>query len=910
MKKLLVFLSITALTVIASAQNLSVSLNATSSPISGCQLSSTQVVKVNIYNNGSPAGGGSYTVFYTVNGGSTISQVAGTPLGPSGSYNFSFATTANLSVCGSYQMKVWVKHPSDLDPANDTVTWLVQNDCIVIPGNIVQADTVCSSGNAGTLNIVGWSNGSISNWQSSTNGGGSWTTISNSTPSQPFVNLLQTTDYRINYNGGLCPNAISPITSIMVENPPIIGFLSGPDTLCSTNSIGSLNVTGSATIEEWQFSTDNGATWTSSANTTNTFNFPSLIGTTIFRVKYLTYSCASAFSNDHKVTIEEAISLASVFGSDSICASGGIGSLTAVGVTTSINFWESSTNNGLTWTNIANTNSFINYFNPTQTTLYRFNLDGIYCPDSYSSNATIFIQPIPIAPILSGATSLCEDNDNGTLNVANGLEVILNWESSIDNGASWSAITNLTNTQSYTNLGQSTLYRVNLEGELCADYYSTTTLVEIDSLLVPADILSSATYCINSIGSPISLTANLNAIDEWEISTNNGVTWIGTGINTPTFDISGITQNTVLHVLLDGGACPNIISDTAFIGIDNLIPGTIQGGGIYCAQTLNELVSVNGFQGAIAAWQTSTNGGASWTSVVGTNDTIIFPIINQTTEVRFICQGTVCPADTSVSVQITVDQQTDPGILNEDKTICTDDSTHLILANYVSTSFSWESSTNSAIWNAIPSTYDSLNILENISQSVWIRVIVKNGMCGFDTSNFIYIDVKPVPLVVVSTDVSIDEGDTTTLNAASAFTGVWSPFQYITNPNLAITTCFPSETTDYFYTVIDNFGCSGSDTLRVTVIPSEEFEIMNLITANNDQFNDEWIIQGIDNFPNTEVTVFNVYGDRVYQNSDYKNEWKGQFKSKNLPDGTYYYVVKQGLTETIFKGTLSILGNE
>jgi gliding motility-associated-like protein len=110
--------------------------------------------------------------------------------------------------------------------------------------------------------------------------------------------------------------------------------------------------------------------------------------------------------------------------------------------------------------------------------------------------------------------------------------------------------------------------------------------------------------------------------------------------------------------------------------------------------------------------------------------------------------------------------------------------------------------------------------------------------------------------------------------------------------------------------VTDNFGCQASDTLRVTVIPSEEFEIMNLITANNDQFNDEWIIKGLANFPGTEVIVFNVYGDKVYENKDYSNDWEGTFKDRRLPNGTYYYVVKQGVVGTIYKGTLSILGNE
>jgi gliding motility-associated-like protein len=908
-KKLLIVLTL-IISGFCNSQNLSVALNATSSPISGCQLSSTQIVRVNIFNNGAPAGGGTYTVSYTVNGGPVTSQVAGTPLGPTGSYNFAFATTANLSACGSYQMKVWVKHPLDVDAANDTVTWLVQNDCFVIPGTLQLPDTVCSTGNAGSLTIVGWSNGSILNWQSSVNGGATWTTISNSTPSQTYLNLTQTTLYRVNYSGGFCPNATSPNTTIMVENPPVVGVLSGPDTLCESSASGTLTVTGSAAIEEWEFSTNSGASWTGIANTTNSLNFPTLTSSTLFRVKYLSYSCGASYSNQHLVFIEPSVTSASVFGSDTVCASGAAGTLSAVGVTTGINFWETSTNNGVTWTTVASTSPFINYFNPTQTTIYRFNVNGIYCPDSYSSTGTITVQPIPTSPTLNGSTSLCEDSDNGLLTLALSGDSILNWESSINSGVTWTPIINTNDTLNFTNLGQTTQFRVFFDGGVCSDYYSTVAIVTIDSLLISTDILSSNAYCIDSIGTPITINANLNSIDEWELSTNGGITWIGSGISSQTFDISSLTQTTLFQVLLDGKSCPDIFTDTAEIEIDNFNSGTINGGGTYCAQSLNELVSVVGLQGNIGSWQTSTDGGTTWTAVAGINDTLIFPTINQTTDVRVITQGTICPADTSSSVTITIDQQTDPGQLLSDRTICQNDSVHLTLINYTSSSFNWESSIDNSIWNSIPTTYDSLNIIQSITQSFWARVIVKNGICGFDTSNFVYIDVKPLPLVNVSSDVTIDEGDTITITAVSLFSGIWSPFATVSNPNLPITECFPLVTTDYFYTVTDNFGCQASDTLRVTVIPSEEFEIMNLITANNDQFNDEWIIKGLANFPGTEVIVFNVYGDKVYENKDYSNDWEGTFKDRSLPNGTYYYVVKQGVVGAIYKGTLSILGNE
>jgi gliding motility-associated-like protein len=37
--------------------------------------------------------------------------------------------------------------------------------------------------------------------------------------------------------------------------------------------------------------------------------------------------------------------------------------------------------------------------------------------------------------------------------------------------------------------------------------------------------------------------------------------------------------------------------------------------------------------------------------------------------------------------------------------------------------------------------------------------------------------------------------------------------------------------------------------------------------------------------------VYNRYGSKVYENNNYRNEWKGTYNNKPLPDGTYYYTV-------------------
>ena len=68
-------------------------------------------------------------------------------------------------------------------------------------------------------------------------------------------------------------------------------------------------------------------------------------------------------------------------------------------------------------------------------------------------------------------------------------------------------------------------------------------------------------------------------------------------------------------------------------------------------------------------------------------------------------------------------------------------------------------------------------------------------------------------------------------------------------------------------------------------------------TPNGDGINDSYTVYNLAPHIKVELTVFNRWGDLVYQNSDYKNEWKGTCAASmclgsELPVGTYYLVAQ------------------
>lgn len=85
---------------------------------------------------------------------------------------------------------------------------------------------------------------------------------------------------------------------------------------------------------------------------------------------------------------------------------------------------------------------------------------------------------------------------------------------------------------------------------------------------------------------------------------------------------------------------------------------------------------------------------------------------------------------------------------------------------------------------------------------------------------------------------------------------------------------------------------------KPTLIAAEAF------TPNGDGINDGWVIPGIENYPNSIVTVYNRWGHEVFAAQGYQNNWEGIYKSNSqkLPPGSYMYVINLG------NGTVPIQG--
>ena len=77
--------------------------------------------------------------------------------------------------------------------------------------------------------------------------------------------------------------------------------------------------------------------------------------------------------------------------------------------------------------------------------------------------------------------------------------------------------------------------------------------------------------------------------------------------------------------------------------------------------------------------------------------------------------------------------------------------------------------------------------------------------------------------------------------------------------------------------------------------------IFNEFSPNGDGINETFFIGCIENFPNNTLEIYNRWGNIVYRTNNYQNDWEGESNGravlsvdKQLPEGTYYYILDLG----------------
>jgi gliding motility-associated-like protein len=181
----------------------------------------------------------------------------------------------------------------------------------------------------------------------------------------------------------------------------------------------------------------------------------------------------------------------------------------------------------------------------------------------------------------------------------------------------------------------------------------------------------------------------------------------------------------------------------------------------------------------------------------------------------------------------------------------------------------------------------------NDSGTYTVTVTDTNG-CSASASTEVLVNIISGGAAVAGTDTILWKGDTIQLNAFGGVNYNWTPATSISCTTCSNPFVWPNTDITYYVSVGNNAGCSSDDSVRIMVRirPPALLFIPNAITPNGDGYNDTWFIKDLDLYPQNDVRIVNRWGDEVFAQSPYQNQWAGTWKGENLPGGTYYYILR------------------
>jgi agmatine/peptidylarginine deiminase/PKD repeat protein len=195
-----------------------------------------------------------------------------------------------------------------------------------------------------------------------------------------------------------------------------------------------------------------------------------------------------------------------------ICLGSSTGTISLTNNIGTITDWEKRFNNG-NWESLSHTG--INYSETPAiegTWEYRVELDN---GSSYSTIATIVVNPLTVGGEVTGGSEICEGTTTGTLTLNNHIGSVVMWQKQLDSG-SWSNISNtsITFDEIPTEDGIWT-YRALVQSGVCNEAYSEST----DVTVLPAP---TAGFTYSADGLVVTFTDTSADADSWSWNFGDG----------------------------------------------------------------------------------------------------------------------------------------------------------------------------------------------------------------------------------------------------------------------------------------------------------------------------------------------------------------------------------------------------
>ena len=110
----------------------------------------------------------------------------------------------------------------------------------------------------------------------------------------------------------------------------------------------------------------------------------------------------------------------------------------------------------------------------------------------------------------------------------------------------------------------------------------------------------------------------------------------------------------------------------------------------------------------------------------------------------------------------------------------------------------------------------------------------------------------------------------------------------------------------YTLNIIDDvYGCVVTFEYDLDVL-TDCPEIPTGFSPNGDGINDYWVVGGLNQYVDAEVSVYNRWGQRVFYSRNNREYWDGKYQGKDMPMADYFYIINNSDGDNLKHGRVTL----
>jgi gliding motility-associated-like protein len=864
--------------------------------------------------------------------------------------NSSLSTLSYTNLSTSAYYRTVIKSGNCVEQNSDSA--FIDIESASAGGFITGTSSVCSDYNSGNLVLNNY-NGSIVQWEYSTDNGTTWNPTPSNTSLYTFSNINQNTDFRVQIVNGTCPAVYSTVFKVTVNPLPVLNFTFTSD--CEGTIISFTNSSAGASNYNWDFGDGSSSTI---QNPSHAFSSGGN-----FQVMLVANSATGCFDSLTQTISIFAKPYAGFVAIDTICG------LNSVNFTNNSSI-ASGTINSYAWnfgdnTSDTNLNTTHLYTSSANYTITLTAISDNGCVDSASKIITVSAKPVADFSVANVCKKSAATFSNAS--VINSGSLTNTWDFGDLQTSTLNSPSHL-----YSNSGSYNISLIVTSAFGCKDTVVKSVYIneQPDLSIATTNVCLAKTNSFSQVINPSVSNYTLN----WTYGDGN----TGTG-NAPAYSYSTSGTFNVTAALTTDSGC---VSTANLIATTFPLP--------YVSFSFNNVCSVD--SAYLTNLSSVSSGSMSYQWDFGNDSTSVIsnPVIKYDSAGNYVIQ-LLCTTDngcvdslsktviiyaapvTSFTfsnvcdgspIQFTNTSGVSPGSIsgsnwnfgdNTNSTLVNPSKQYL---NYGSYSVNLETTSSNGcksnltqsvnvyegaianfsfvsqctnqstpftnLTSLISGTYnsqwdfgDTTTSVQNSPNHIYgydgtktVKLIVTtNNNCIDSISKF--VNVYPIPTLFSGNDTTISKGAIVQLNAVGGASYTWTPPTGLSNPVIGNPIAQPEQTSTYIVYGTTSNGCSSSDTITITVIEDYLLVPYNVLTPNNNGKNDTWIIENIESYPANKISILDEWGVVVFEKENYVNDWEGKNeKGEILPDGTYYYVLSFNDNAKIYKGFVALVRNK